>query len=108
MVANTGSSNGPSFTSNDKNQATTIGSNIYTYSSPSQGERVKVNALTDKYSGLRLSNQSDTSGIIYYTCRSCRLLVNERLPNSSGSKVNAYDYDPYGVILHETQQVTNP
>jgi hypothetical protein len=107
MVANTGSSNGPSFTSNDENQATTIGSDSYIYSGPSQVERVKVNVLTDKYSGLRLSNQSDASGTIYYTRCSCGLLVNERLPNSS-SKVNAYDYDPYGVILHETQQVTNP
>jgi len=28
--------------------------------------------------------------------------------SSTGSEVNAYAYDPYGVILHETQQVTNP
>ncbi len=123
----TGSSNGPSFTYNDKNQTTAIGSNSYTYSGPSQVDRVKVNALTDTYSGLGLSNQSDTSGTTYYTRCSCGLLVNERLPNSSkyyylfdglgsvvgltnssSSEVNAYDYDPYGVILHETQQVTNP
>jgi len=30
MVANTGSSNGPSFTGNDKNQTTAVGSNSFT------------------------------------------------------------------------------
>ena len=59
---------------------------------------------------------------------SCGLLNDERTPDgkkhsslfdsldsvvgptdsSTGSEVNAYAYDPYGVILHETQQVTNP
>ena len=53
MVDNTGMSNGPSFTYNDKNQATAIGSNSYTYSV------------------LRPSNQSDTSGTAYYTRCSC-------------------------------------
>ncbi len=109
MVDNTGMSNGPSFTYNDKNQATAIGSNSYTYS------------------GLGPSNQSDTSGTTYYTRCSCGLLVNERLPNgskdyylfdglgsivgltnSSSSEVNAYDYDPYGVILNETTPQPNP
>src|SRR5258708_23639390 len=102
-------SNGPSFTYNDKNQATAIGSNSY------------------PYSGLGPSNQSDTSGTSYYTRCSCELLVNERLPNSSKyyylfdglgsivgltnsnvSAVNAYDYDLYSAIFHETPQVTNP
>ena len=88
---------------------------------------MKVNTLTDTYSGLGPSNQSDTSGTPYYTRCSCGLLVNERLPNgskyyylfdglgsivgltnSNGSEVNAYDYDLYSVILHETRQVTNP
>jgi len=109
VVDNTGMSNGPSFTYNDKNQTTAIGSNSYTYS------------------GLGPSNQSDTSGTTYYTRCSCGLLVNERLPNgskdyylfdglgsivgltnSSSSEVNAYDYDPYGVILNETTPQPNP
>lgn len=30
------------------------------------------------------------------------------LTDSSGNEVNAYDYDPYGVFLHETTGVTNP
>src|SRR5258708_19396542 len=28
--------------------------------------------------------------------------------SSTGSKDNSYDYDPYGVILHETTGVPNP
>jgi RHS repeat-associated protein len=123
----TGSSTGPSFTYNDKNQTTAIGSNSYTYSGPSQVDRVKINALTNTYSSLGLTSQSDTSGTTYYTRCSCGLLVNERLPNgskyyylfdglgsivgltnSSGSEVNAYDYDPYGVILNETTPQPNP
>ncbi len=109
MVDNTGMSNGPSFTYNDKNQTSAIGSNSYTYS------------------GLGPSNQSDTSGTTYYTRCSCGLLVNERLPNgskdyylfdglgsivgltnSSSSEVNAYDYDPYGNILNQTTGAANP
>jgi len=78
VVDNTGMSNGPSFTYNDKNQATAIGSNSYTYS------------------GLGPSNQSDTSGTTYYTRCSCGLLVNERLPN--GSK-DYYLFDGLGSIV---------
>ena len=78
MVDNTGMSNGPSFTYNDKNQATAIGSNSYTYSV------------------LRPSNQSDTSGTAYYTRCSCGLLVNERLPNSSK---DYYLFDGLGSIV---------
>ena len=127
MVANTGSSNGPSFTSNDKNQTTAINSNSYTYSGPSQTERVQLNSTTDAYSGLGLSYETTSSGTTYYTRCSCGMLVNERLPNgskyyylfdglgsivgltnSSSSEVNAYDYDPYGVILNETTPQPNP
>ncbi len=89
---------------------------------------MKVNTLTDTYSGLGPSNQSDTSGTTYYTRCSCGLLVNERLPNgskyyylfdglgstvgltssSSSSEVNAYDYNPYGNVLDETTNQPNP
>jgi RHS repeat-associated protein len=74
-----------------------------------------------------LSSKSNSSGTTHYTRYSCGMLVYERLPNgnkyyylfdglgsivgltnSSGSEVNAYDYDPYGVILHETTGVANP
>jgi len=127
MVANTGSSNGPSFTSNDKNQTTVINSNSYTYSGPGQAERVQLNSTTDAYSGLGLSYETTSSGTTYYTRCSCGLLVNERLPNgskdyylfdglgsivgltnSSSSEVNAYDYDPYGNVLNQTTGVANP
>jgi len=30
------------------------------------------------------------------------------LTDSNGNEVNAYDYDPYGVILKETQGQANP
>jgi RHS repeat-associated protein len=91
-------------------------------------ERVQVNSTTDAYSGLGLSYETTSSGTTYYTRCSCGLLINERLPSggkdyylfdglgsvvgltdSSGSEVNAYDYDPYGVILNTASNpVANP
>jgi hypothetical protein len=58
VVDNTGMSNGPSFTYNDKNQTTAIGSNSYTYSGPDQTERVQLNSTTGAYSGLGLSYET--------------------------------------------------
>lgn len=122
----TSSSDGNSFTYNLKNQTRAINSNTYTYSGPDQTERVKVNSTNDAYSGLGLSYEKTGTSTTYYTRCSCGLLVNERLSsgkyyylfdglgsivgltNSSGSEVNAYDYDPYGVILNETALVANP
>jgi RHS repeat-associated protein len=124
----TGASSGLSLSYNVKNQTTAINSNSYTYSGPDQTERVQVNGTTDVYSGLGLSYEKNSSGSTYYTRCTCGLLVDERLPgsggkdyylfdglgsivgltNSSGSEVNAYDYDPYGNVLHETTGVANP
>jgi RHS repeat-associated protein len=123
----TGSSNSQSYSYNTKNQTTAIDGNSYTYSGPDQTERVQLNSTTDAYSGLGLSYESTNSGTTYYTRCSCGLLLNERVPgggkyyylfdgqgsvvgltDSNGNEVNAYDYDPYGVILNETQGQANP
>ena len=53
----TGSTGGPAFTYNAKEQTTTIGSNTYKYSGPDQQDRVQINSLTLDYSGLGLSRQ---------------------------------------------------
>src|SRR6266699_836640 len=114
MVANTGSSNGPSFTSNDKNQTTNIGSDSYSYSGADQTDRVQVNTDAFVYTGLGLSARTDASGTTHFVRCSCGLLNNERTPdgkkysylfdglgsivgltNSAGNEINAYDYDPY-------------
>ncbi len=129
MVANTGSSNGPSFTSNDKNQTTAIGSNSYIYSGADQQDRVQVNTDTFVYSGLRLSARTDASGTTHFVRCSCGLLNNERTPDgkkyyylfdglgsivgmtaSSGNEVNRYDDDPYGQVINPQEQsgLNNP
>jgi len=129
MVANTGSSNGPSFTSNDKNQTTAIGSNSCTYSGADQQDRVQVNTDTFVYSGLGLSARTDVSGTTHFVRCSCGLLNNERTPDgkkyyylfdglgsivgmtdSSGNEVNRYDYNPYGQMLNQQEQsgLNNP
>ena len=97
------------------------------YKGPTQQDRVQINSTTLDYSGLGLSQQTDSTGTTYFTRCSCGLLNNERLPNGnryyylfdglgsvvgltdgSGNKVNSYDYDPYGVMLKQTEGVSNP
>src|SRR5579884_1117106 len=125
----TGSTDGNSFSYNKKNQTTAIDGNSYSYSGPDQTERVTLNSASDAYSGLGLSYETTSGNTTYYTRCSCGMLLNERLPNnggkyyylfdgqgsvvgltdSNGNEVNAYDYDPYGVILNTgTNLVTNP
>ena len=123
----TGSTGGPSFTYNTKNQTTAIGSDSYTYSGPDQRDRVTVNSTSFVYSGLGLSSQSSSGGTTYYTRCSCGLLNSEQTPDgkryyylfdglgsivgltdSTGSEVNAYDYDPYGNMLNQKEGVSNP
>jgi len=119
---------GPSFNYNGKNQTTSIGSNNYTYSGPAQTDRVQINSTTLDYSGLGLSRQEDSSGTTHFVRCSCGMLNNERLPSGTrfyylfdglgsivgmtsgvdGSKTNSYDYDPFGVMLNETQGKPNP
>ena len=88
---------------------------------------MQINSLTLDYSGLGLSRQKDSSGTTHFTRCSCGLLNNERLPgdhtyyylldglsfivgvtDSSGTKVNSYDYNPFGVMLNQQEGVTNP
>jgi RHS repeat-associated protein len=125
----TGQTSGQSLAYNGKEQTTGIGSNSYTYSGPSQQDRVQINGATLDYSGLGVSQQTDSSGTTYFTRCSCGLLNNERIPNGSryyylfdglgsivgmtsdsGSKVNSYDYDAYGVMLNQVEKtgVNNP
>ncbi len=106
-----------------------IDGNSYSYSGPDQTERVTLNSTSDAYSGLGLSYETTSGNTTYYTRCSCGMLINERLPNSggkyyslfdgqgsvvgltdsNGNEVNAYDYDPYGVILNTaTNPVANP
>jgi len=122
---------GNTLTYNNKNQTKTNGSDSYTYSGPDQRDRVQVNSDTFVYSGLGLSSQKDSGGTTYYSRCSCGLLNHETLPNGkkyyylfdglmsivgltgpisggSISKANLYDYNPYGVILSQTEFVTNP
>jgi len=123
----TGSTDGNSFSYNKKNQTTAIDGNSYSYSGPDQTERVSINSTSDAYSGLGLSYETTSGNTTYYTRCSCGMLLNERLPGggkyyylfdgqgsvvgltgSNGNEVNAYDYDPYGVMLNETQGQPNP
>ena len=125
----TGQTGGQSLAYNGKEQTTSIGSNSYTYSGPTQQDRVKINGATLDYSGLGVSQQTDTSGTTYFTRCSCGLLNNQRIPNGSryyylfdglgsivgmtsdsGNKVNSYDYDAYGVMLNQVEKtgVNNP
>ncbi len=125
----TGSTPGSSLTYNTKNQTKTNGSDTYTYSGPDQRDRVQVNSATFIYSGLGLSSRTDSNGTTYFTRCSCGLLNNERTPDGkrssylfdglgsivaltdgSGTQVNSYDYDPYGVMLHQQEKsgVNNP
>src|SRR5579883_259561 len=124
----TSSTDGNSFSYNKKNQTTAIDGNSYSYSGPDQTERVTLNSTSDSYSGLGLSYETTSGNITYYTRCSCGMLLNERLPSggkyyylfdgqesvvgltdSNGNEVNAYDYDPYGVLLNTaTNPVTNP
>lgn len=121
---------GNTLTYNNKNQTKTNGSDSYTYSGPDQRDRVQVNSDTFVYSGLGLSSQKDSGGTTYYSRCSCGLLNHETLSNGkkyyylfdglmsivgltgnengSITKANAYDYDPYGVILSDTDYVSNP
>lgn len=123
----TGQTGGQSLAYNGKEQTTSIGSNSYTYSGPTQQDRVKINGATLDYSGLSVSQQTDSSGTTYFTRCSCGLLNNERIPNGSryyylfdglgsivgmtsgsGSKVNSYDYDAYGVMLNPVEPRVAP
>ncbi len=125
----TGSTGGPSFTYNTKNQTKSIGSDAYTYSGADQTDRVKVNTDTFVYTGLGLSAQTTASGTTHFVRCSCGLLNNERTPDgkkyyylfdglgtivgmtdSTGSDVNRYVYDPYGNIISQQEQsgLNNP
>jgi RHS repeat-associated protein len=125
----TGETGGQSLSYNGKEQTKSIGSNSYTYSGPTQQDRVQINSTTLDYSGLGLSQQTDSTGTTYFTRCSCGLLNNERIANgsryyylfdglgsivgmtsNSGNKVNSYDYDPYGVMLNQVEKtgVNNP
>ena len=86
-----------------------------------------VNTTTFDSSGLGLSRQTDSTGTTHYVRCSCGLLNNERTPDGhkhfylfdglgsivgitkgDGTKENSYDYDPYGIMLHQTEGVSNP
>ena len=121
--------NGPSTSYNAKNQATSAGSDNYTYSGPTQSDRVNVNGSTFTYGGLGLTKEVTTSGTIDFVRNSDGQLVSEHTPDgkkyyylfdglgsvvgmtdSSGNDVNRYDYDPYGNMLHQQEQtgLNNP
>ncbi len=125
----TGSTGGPSFTYNSKNQTTNIGSDSYTYSGADQQDRVQVNTDTFVYTGLGLSVRTDASGTTHFVRCSCGLLNNERTPDgkkyyylfdglgsivgmtdSSGKEVNGYVYDPFGQSVAQKEQsgLNNP
>jgi len=125
----TGSTGGPSFTYNSKNQTTNIGSDSYTYSGADQQDRVQVNTATFVYTGLGLSARTDASGTTHFVRCSCGLLNNERTPDgkkyyylfdglgsivgitdSIGKEVNGYVYDPFGQIVAQKEQsgLNNP
>jgi RHS repeat-associated protein len=114
---------GASSTYNPKNQTTTIGSDSFTYSGAGQKELVQINADTAVYTGLGLSAYTDGGTTSHYVRCSCGLLNDERTPDgkkysylfdglgsivgmtdSTGNEVNRYDYDPYGVMLHQQEQ----
>jgi RHS repeat-associated protein len=117
------SPNGASSTYNPKNQTTKIGSDSFTYSGAGQKDLVQINADTAVYTGLGLSTYTDGGTTSHYVRCSCGLLNDERTPDgkkyyylfdglgsiagmtdSTGSEVNRYDYDPYGVMLHQQEQ----
>ncbi len=125
----TGSTGGPSFTYNTKNQTTNIGSDSYTYSGADQQDRVQVNTDAFVYTGLGLSARTDVSGTTHFVRCSCGLLNNERTPDgkkyyylfdglgsivgmtdSSGNEVSRYDYNPYGQVINQQEQsgLNNP
>jgi RHS repeat-associated protein len=114
---------GASSTYNPKNQTTKIGSDSFTYSGAGQKDLVQINADTAVYTGLGLSAYTDGGTTSHYVRCSCGLLNDERTPDgkkyyylfdglgsivgmtdSTGSEVNRYDYDPYGVMLHQQEQ----
>jgi RHS repeat-associated protein len=114
---------GASYTYNPKNQTTKIGSDSFTYSGAGQKDLVQINADTAVYTGLGLSAYTDGGTTSHYVRCSCGLLNDERTPDgkkyyylfdglgsiagmtdSTGSEVNRYDYDPYGVMLHQQEQ----
>ncbi len=93
------------------------------YSGPNQRDRVQINSTPLDYSGLGVSQQTDSTGTTHFTCCSCDLLNNGRTPDGnryydlfddlasivgitdgSGSKVNSYDYDPYSVMLNPVEK----
>ncbi len=126
----TGSTGGPSFTYNAKDQATTLGSGTSaTYSGTTQNERVKVNNTSYVYGTLGLTSQQTSSGTTAYVRCSCGLLNDARTPDGkkyyylfdglgsivamtdgTGKEVNAYDYDPYGNMVNSVEQsgLNNP
>ncbi len=126
----TGSTGGPSFTYNAKDQAVTLGSGTSaTYSGTNQTERVQVNTTSYVYGTLGLASQQTSSGTTAYVRCSCGLLNNERTPDGkkyyylfdglgsivamtdgTGKEVNAYDYDPYGNMVNSVEQsgLNNP
>ncbi|MFL5627424.1 MAG: RHS repeat-associated core domain-containing protein [Ktedonobacteraceae bacterium] len=117
------SPNGASYTYNTKNQTSKIGSDSFTYSGAGQKDLVQINGDTAVYTGLGLSAYTDGGTTSHYVRCSCGLLNDERTPDgkkyyylfdglgsivgmtdSSGNEVNRYDYDPYGVMLHQQEQ----
>ncbi len=129
----TGESTGPnsSFSYNAKNQTTAIASDSFTYTGPSQTERVQAvtsaGTLNFVNSGLGISSRSGPNGTTYYRRCSCGQLLDEVLPtggkyyylfdaqgsvvglmDTKGQMVNGYDYDPFGNSLFELTQQANP
>jgi len=119
----TGSTGGPTFTYNAKDQAITLGSGT------TQTERVKVNSTSYVYGTLGLTSQQTSSGTTAYVRCSCGLLNDERtldgkkyyylfdglgsivaMTDGTGKEVNAYDYDPYGNMINSIEQsgLNNP
>ncbi len=126
----TGSTGGPTFTYNAKDQATTLGSGTSaTYSGTTQNDRVQVNNTSYVYGTLGLTSQQTSSGTTAYVRCSCGLLNDERTPDGkkyyylfdglgsivamtdgTGKEVNSYDYDPYGNMVNSVEQngLNNP
>jgi RHS repeat-associated protein len=120
-----------SFSYNAKNQTTAIASDSFTYTGPSQTERVQAvtsaGTLNFVTSGLGISSRTGPNGTTYYRRCSCGQLLDEVLPNGSryyylfdaqgsvvglmngqGQMVNGYAYDPFGNSLFERTQQANP
>ncbi|MGB8343537.1 MAG: RHS repeat-associated core domain-containing protein [Ktedonobacteraceae bacterium] len=123
----TGSSTGPAYSYNPKNQTTSIGTDSYTYTGTDQTERVQVNSVSYEYSGLGLSAKTNSSGTDYYTRCSCGMLIGERtsggkeyyylldaqesvvgVMDSSGNLIDSYVYDPFGNLFEQNETVANP